>query len=124
MAWKRSSVRSRPGPPILLSILPTIMKKAPQFLLQFNVHDIDELAERYGYKEDSEAFLAGKDIKDGNYTRANLKIIVRWKSARRIALLDDNTDEEIARSLRVATDSRTTEKSAIEVLDELRGVGI
>ena len=41
-------------------------------------------------------------------------MIVRWKSARRAALIDDNTDVEIAKALRFAADIRTSEKLAVE----------
>jgi hypothetical protein len=100
------------------------MKRTFQFVLQFDPSEIDGLAERYGYKQDSEAFAAGKDIAGGNYSRENLNDIVRWKSARRIALLCDNTDEDIARTLQFATAPSTSEGSAVEVLDNLRGVGV
>jgi hypothetical protein len=60
----------------------------------------------------------------GNYSRDNLKIIVHWKSPRKIAYIDDNTDIEIARALRFASDPRTSERSAVDVLDRLHGVGV
>ena len=49
-------------------------------------------------------FNAGSNLLGGNYSRDNLKIIVRWKSPRKIAYIDDNTDIEIARALRFASD--------------------
>ena len=95
-----------------------------QFVLHFDPEEIDVLAERYGYSQDDEALEAGTRIAAGHYDRENLNVIVRWKSARRAALIDENSDLEIARSLRFATDSRTSERSAIESLTRLRGVGI
>src|SRR5260370_21411482 len=71
------------------------MKRMPHFVLQFDPSEIDGLAERYGPDQDSEALAAGTDIDRGNYSREKLKVIVRWKSARRVALLDDNTEEEL-----------------------------
>jgi hypothetical protein len=94
------------------------------FVLQFDQSEITGLAARYGPEQDDEAFEAGSNIRDGNYSRENLKVIVRWKSARKIAFIDDNTDVEIARALRFATDPRTSEKSAVETLDKLHGVGV
>jgi hypothetical protein len=94
------------------------------FVLQFDPSEIQALAQRYGYQQDDDAFAAGKKIVAGDYSRDNLKVIVRWKSARKIAFIDDNTDAEIAKALRFACDIRTTEKSAIEVLDRLHGVGV
>lgn len=94
------------------------------FALQFDSSEIAALAARYGYEQDDEAFNAGSNILGGNYSRDNLKIIVRWKSPRKIAYIDDNTDIEIARALRFASDSRTSERSAVDVLDRLHGVGV
>jgi len=94
------------------------------FVLQFDPSEIPRLAQRYGYKQDDEAFAAGRKIVTGDYTRGTLKAIVRWKSARKIAFIDDNTDAEIAKALRFVCDIRTTEKSAIETLDRLHGVGV
>jgi len=95
-----------------------------QFVLQFDHSQIDALAERYEYGQDDEALAAGARIAAGHYDREDLKVIVRWKSARRAALIDDNSDLDIARSLRFASDSRTSERSAIETLTKLHGVGI
>jgi hypothetical protein len=94
------------------------------FVLQFNHSQIDALEERYEYGQDDEALAAGARIAAGHYDREDLKVIVRWKSARRAALIDDNSDLDIARSLRFASDSRTSERSAIETLTKLHGVGI
>ena len=94
------------------------------FALQFDPSQIPTLAQRYGYQQDDEAFAAGKKIAGGDHSRETLKVIVRWKSARKIAFIDDNTDADIAKALRFVCDTRTTEKSAIETLDRLHGVGV
>src|SRR6267154_1012266 len=93
------------------------MKLKPEFVLQFDAAEIDALAERYGYEDDNEAFGAGKRIAQGQFDRDTLKIIVSWKSARRVKLIDENTDSEIAVSLRVATAPATSEQLAVETLD-------
>jgi hypothetical protein len=98
--------------------------KQADFVLQFTPFEITGLAARYGPEQDKEAFEAGAYIRAGNYSRGNLKVIVRWKSARKIAFIDDNTDGEIARALRFVSDARTTEKSAVETLDRMHGVGV
>jgi hypothetical protein len=49
---------------------------------------------------------------------------VRWKSARKIAFIDDNTDAEIANALQFASNVRTSERSAVETLDRLHGIGV
>lgn len=95
-----------------------------KFVLQFDPLEISKLAGRYGPEQDLEAFKAGSSIAAGNYTRENLKVIVHWKSPRRIALIDDNTDAEVAKALRFATDVCTSERSAVETLDRLHGVGV
>jgi hypothetical protein len=95
-----------------------------KFVLQFAPSEIAGLAGRYGPHQDFEAFQAGKNIAGGNYTRENLKVIVRWKSARKIAFIDDNSDEEITRSLQFASNPRTSARSAVEVLDALHGIGL
>src|SRR5271155_4736185 len=95
-----------------------------QFVLQFDPSKIVELATRYSYEQDDDAFEAGRNIARGNYTRDNLKVIVRWKSARKIALLDDNTDAQLASSLHAASNAATPEKSAVEALGRLHGVGV
>jgi hypothetical protein len=94
------------------------------FVLQFDASEIAGLAARYGPEQDDEAFKAGSNIVGGNYDRENLKVIVRWKSPRKIAFIDDNTEIEIARALRFASDPRTSEKSAVGILDKLHGVGV
>jgi hypothetical protein len=100
------------------------MRRTPQFRLECDPSEIDGLAERYGPEQDDEAFKAGASIAGGDYSRENLKAIVRWKSPRRIALIDDNTDAEISSALRVASDASTTERSAVKALDGLHGVGV
>jgi hypothetical protein len=94
------------------------------FSMQFDPSEIPSLARRYGPEQDNEAFAAGRKIVAGDYSRENLKVIVHWKSARKIAFIDDNTDAEIAKALRFACDIRTTEKLAVEILDKLHGVGV
>jgi hypothetical protein len=96
----------------------------PKFVLQFDPSEISRLAARYGPEQDEEAFRAGSRIAAGNCTRENLNVIVCWKSPRRAALIDDNTDAELAKALRFAADIRTSEKPAVEILDGLRGVGV
>jgi len=95
-----------------------------RFVLQFALSDLAGLATRYGYRQDEGAFAAGRNIVNGNYGRENLKVIVRWKSARKIGFIDDNTDAEIAHALRFASAPGISENSAVEILDKLHGVGV
>jgi hypothetical protein len=96
------------------------------FVLQFDCSQVNGLAARYlkQYQgEDEEALKAGSSIAGGDYRRKNLKAIVRWKSQRRIALIDENRDPEIADALRLAINA-TTVRSAIAVLCGLNGVEV
>lgn len=100
------------------------MRAKPHFVLQFDPSELDALAERYGYEDDDEAFEAGRRIAQGQVDRETLKVIMRWKSKRRVKLIDKNTDSEIATALQVSTSSATTEQEAVKILDKLHGVGI
>jgi hypothetical protein len=101
-----------------------MVKQPPQFALQFDPSEIDALAERYGAAQDNDALNAGSRIAGGEYSRENLRAIVRWKSPRRAALIDENADKEIAVALQFASAATTPESMAIAVLTALRGVGI
>jgi hypothetical protein len=82
------------------------------------------LAERYGYAEDDEAFAAGQNIAKGDYSIRNLKTIVEWKSARIAGLIEKNAPEDVAKALKFAANPRTSERSAIDTLCRLTGIGI
>jgi len=100
------------------------MKTSTEFALQFSPSEIDALAARYGAASDDASLLAGKRIASGDYSREHLRIIVNWKSPRRAALIDDNTDGDIAVALQFAATLTTPEAMAIAVLTALHGVGI
>jgi endonuclease III len=96
----------------------------PQFKLQFDSSEIENLAKRYRFADDTDALEAGTLLLAGDYGVENLKTIVRWKSARRIGLIEKNDKSELARTLEYAASEHVTVKAAIEALDELHGVGI
>lgn len=78
--------------------------------------------------KDENAFRAGSALRSGSDILTNLKIIVEWKleSFRRFkfeALLDENSEEEMADAVRLAVEAKT-KKSSIAVLTGLFGVGI
>ena len=52
------------------------MKTPIEFVLKFVPSEIDSLAERYGYTQDDDAFLAGERIASGDYSMDTLKVIV------------------------------------------------
>ena len=101
-----------------------IMKRYPQFALKFDHSEIEELAKRYRFADDTGALNAGKKLLDGEYGVENLKEIVRWKSARRIGLIEKNDRSVLANTLKYATSLDVPVKTAIEVLDGLDGIGI
>jgi hypothetical protein len=94
------------------------------FVLQFAASDIPALVARRLTNVDQEgAFEAGKRMAGGDYQRQNLGAIVNWKSARVTWRLAYNTDADIAAALGSAI-SASSEKSAIEILAGLHGVGV
>lgn len=95
-----------------------------RFVLQFPPSELLALADRYGYEQDNDALNAGRNISNSNYSIANLKIIIGWKSARIAGLIEKNSPSDVAKALRFATDKRTSEKWAIETLCRLKGVGV
>ena len=103
-----------------------IRDRQPEFELQYDPADIRELEAEYmrSSKEDDEKMeRAGKRIANGEYSRLNLEAVCRWKSARRIGLLDLNTDAEIARALYRAINAADV-KEAVYSLTLLAGVGV
>jgi hypothetical protein len=100
------------------------MTRQPQFTLRLDSSEIDQLVQRYGPAQDDIAFTAGRHIAAGHYDKDALKSIVKWKSARRATLVDDNTDSDIAVALQFAATPNTPEAMAVAVLTTLHGVGI
>jgi len=92
------------------------------FGLMFPKEEIVAWATHYPFEWDEEALQAGKNIREGDYSRSNLEIIVRWKSERRLALIAENSDDEIADALHLALQAKEP-RSAFAVLIGLRGVG-
>src|ERR1700733_940066 len=94
------------------------------FELQFPPEQIREFAARYRYDDDTEVLGAGRHIAGGDYSRANLEVIFRWKTGGRgISRLRRNSDIEIKDALRLAVTAQT-ERAAVAVLCGLQGVEI
>lgn len=54
------------------------------FRLLFQIEKVGYWASKYDYgKADAAALEAGNKIREGDYSRSNLDVIVRWKSERR-----------------------------------------
>jgi hypothetical protein len=99
------------------------------FVLQFPPSEIPALVKRrLTNVDEAKAAEAGRSIAAGDYSRANLRVIVAWKNEGRwldrvLSLLDQNTDQEIEGALRVAA-TTADERTAIAVLCGLKGIGV
>lgn len=94
------------------------------FELQFESSQIDALASKYAYADDSDALQAGRRIRMGEFSRENLLAIYKWKTnGRGISRIRWNSDEEIVDALRLAVNAKT-ERAAISVLVGLCGVEV
>jgi hypothetical protein len=106
--------------------MPRFKKGTPNFQLQYDPADIPKLAAEYMAKFGSNDWGmedAGRRIASGDFSRPNLEAICRWKSPRRIRLLDKNTDAEIAQALKQAIGAVGV-KEAVCSLITLAGVGV
>jgi hypothetical protein len=94
------------------------------FQLQFDSSEIDALAAKYAYAEDTSVLEAGRRIRRGEFSRENLLVIYQWKTnGRGMSRLARNSDDEVADALRLAVDAKT-ERAAISVLVGLCGVEV
>jgi len=92
------------------------------FALQFPISEVRTWATRYAYRDDTEAMAAGRAIASGDYSRAHLMTIQRWKTKGRGATrLARNTDAEICDALALAVSAKT-DRAAASVLCGLVGV--
>ena len=96
------------------------MYKIP-FRLMFPIIEINRWAKLYPDKYDKDALEAGQRIREGDYRRSNLETIVRWKSARPIKRIAQNSDLEISEALHLAVSAKQP-RSAFAVLMGLCGV--
>jgi hypothetical protein len=94
----------------------------PSLVLQFDAAEIPVWAARYDARGDDVALAAGARIAEGDFSRANLTAIFKWKTRNRgISRLHRNSDADVADALRLAV-SAVTDRSAIAVLRGLSGV--
>jgi hypothetical protein len=94
------------------------------FQLEIEPPKINDLAQRYDSREDEKPLQAGRDIRDGAHSRANLITIFDWKTnGRGRKRLCANTDIEIADALRIAVEAKT-ERASVAVLCGLNGVAV
>jgi hypothetical protein len=102
------------------------VKRPINFILQYDPAEILKLAAEYMVTfagDDREMEQAGKRIAGGQFSRANLETVCRWKSPRRLDLLVKNTDAEIEQALKLALNAADV-KSAVNALLPLPGVGV
>lgn len=102
-------------------------KNPTVFELQYDDADIQNLADEYmASKEGAKDRLmedAGRRIVDGNFSLLNLEVIYKWKAARAIRWLRENTDTAVETALKEAVGA-TDVKQAINALTPLRGVRV
>jgi hypothetical protein len=96
----------------------------PVFQLMFPSDKTEYWARQYPPKWDDDALEAGREIREGDYSRSNLEKIVAWKSERRLKLIGDNPGSEISDALRLAAVHAHEPRSAFAVLMGLRGVAV
>lgn len=101
------------------------------FELQAQESELQRLADQYweqagdhDHKLEQAAFEAGKAIRDGECTLANIEAIVRWKSERVVAYLIGNSEEKIRKALSVAACPDATLHEAVAALTSLRGIDL
>ncbi|WP_420238163.1 hypothetical protein ACOBR2_00705 [Telmatobacter bradus] len=101
------------------------------FNLQPSETDLQNLAEQYWQSADEKehqleasAYEAGSAIRQGEFTLANLEIIVRWKAERVVPYLIGNSDESIRAALSTVAAPETVTETAVQALTSLRGVDI
>lgn len=101
------------------------------FELQPAEEELQELAEQCWQEApnrerqlEEEAFEAGRAIRNGDYSMANLEAIVRWKSERLVQYLIGNNTMSIRRALEVAAAPESSTGEALTALFALRGVEI
>jgi hypothetical protein len=100
------------------------MTTRADFQLAFDASQIPHYAARYTFQDDQDALEAGRRIAGGEYSRANLEKIVRWKTGGRGAVrITRNSDEEIRDALELAIIAKT-DRASISVLTGVSGVHV
>jgi hypothetical protein len=98
------------------------MRTMPTFIPQLTQSEAVWLSSQYPAAEDSKPLAAGRAISEGDVSRGNLQIIVRWKTNDRgKSRLAQNSDLEVRDALRLAVSAQTP-RAAIAVLTGLSGV--
>ena len=118
--------RSGEPAPLIQGTVRASSRRTYHFQLQYDPADIPKFAAEYmetDAGEDAKAEEAGRSIASGQCTRSNLEIIVEWKSARALHLLERNTDAAIEQALQRAVNAGSV-REAVECLTCLCGVAV
>lgn len=101
------------------------------FELQPAESELQQLAEQCWQKAcekehelERAAFEAGAAIRNGEYSLANLEVIVRWKSERVVHFLIGNSEAKIMQVLEIAASPDSSARRAVDALTELRGIDL
>ena len=96
-----------------------------EFHLQFDPTELEQLATRYSYPNDSDASAAGASASArGYYTADELATVCAWKTPRSKPLVAGNSAAEIEEVTRLALSDSTPERERMEALMSLRGVSV
>jgi len=96
----------------------------PNFTLQFPASEIDALARRFGYADDSRLLAAGAAATArGYYTREEFIAVCAWKTARSRSKVAANTAGVVGDATRRAL-TAADEGTRINALLDLEGVGV
>jgi hypothetical protein len=96
----------------------------PDFVLQFPLERVPELAGRYPAAEDGDGLAVGRRARErGHYTLAEFRRVCRWKTPRSAPLVAQNRAAAVRAATRVALGAAAGERERIEALLSLRGVG-
>lgn len=96
-----------------------------EFSLQFHPSEIATLVTRFSYADDSAGASAGAAAgRRGYYTREELVAVCTWKTARSKGLVAALPPHEIETATRRALANGTDERSRMEALAALGGIGV
>lgn len=99
-------------------------RAAVEFRLRFPTEEIESIAARYSYADDTEPLNIGRAIRRRGWAeREELMTLGRWKSARLTGHLSGNTDTHIREATAIALTAET-DAVRVGVLMSLSGVGL
>jgi hypothetical protein len=94
-----------------------------EFVLQFPMSEVPDLAARYAYEDDEAVIAMGEAAcVRGYYSRDEFVAVCRWKTPRSASRVALNSVESIERATGAALAESSSERARIEALRSLHGV--